>query len=402
MSAGAASLRSPKALPGVRSRWPQFEPDEVAAVVDVLTSGRVNSLHHGEQCRALEAAFAARCSMPYAISMANGSVTLEVALRALGIGKGDEVIVTPRSFMASASCVVSVGAVPVFADVDADTQMITPATATAVLTPRTRAIIPVHLCGWPADMRGFQSLAARHELKLIEDCAQAHGATIDGLDVGGFGDAASFSFCTDKIMSTGGEGGLLLLRDPDVHGRAWSLKDHGKRLEPLQPPGAAFRWLHDSFGTNLRMTEMQAAIGLAQLRKLDGWLARRRANAAALDEALAQVRALRRPWPPVGVGHAWYRYTAFVRPECLREGESRDSILARAQAEGLPCFSGSCPEIYRERAFVDMGLQPPAALPAARQLGETSLVLAVDHTLTPDEVAATGTELARLIEAATR
>jgi dTDP-4-amino-4,6-dideoxygalactose transaminase len=402
MSTVADRLRPDGVAAGARSRWPRFEADEVAAVVEVLTSGRVNSLHHGAQCRAFEAAFAARCGMPHAIAMANGTVTLEVALKALGIGPGDEVVVTPRSFMASASAVVAVGATPVFADIDPDTQAITPDSVAAVLSARTRAVMPVHLCGWPADMPGFEALAARHGLKLIEDCAQAHGAAIDGREVGGFGDAASFSFCTDKIMSTGGEGGLLLLRDAEVHARAWSLKDHGKRLEPPQPPGAAFRWLHDSFGSNLRLTEMQAAIGVMQLAKLDGWLAARAANAAALDAELAGAPALRRPWPGAGIRHAWYRYTAFVRPDRLRDGESRDSILARAHAEGLPCFSGSCPEIYREQAFVAAGLVPPAPLPVARALGETSLVLAVDPTLTPDEVAATGAALARIVNAVSR
>lgn len=398
----ADAVSAPAAPTTARARWPRYEADEIAAVVDVLQSGRVNALHHGTRCSAFEAAFAARCAMPFAIAMANGTVTLEVALRALGLGPGDEVVVTPRSFVASASCVKAVGATPVFADVDPVSQLITPASVAAVLTPRTRAIIPVHLGGWPADMPGFMALASAHGLKLIEDCAQAHGATLDGREVGGFGDAASFSFCTDKIISTGGEGGMLLLRDADVHARAWAAKDHGKRFEPPQPPGPAFRWLHDSFGSNLRLTELQAAIGLCQLAKLDGWLQARRANAAALDRVFGEVAALRVPRPGPGIGHAWYRYALFVRPTHLRNGCTRDSILARAQAEGLACFSGPCPEIYREQAFVRAGLSPPARLPVARMLGETSLVLAVDHSLQVDEVTATGRALARIVADASR
>lgn len=381
--------------PFARSRWPIYEDDEVGAVVKVLRSGRVNSLAHGDMCRAFEAACAERFGGRHGLAMTNGTATLEVALEALGIGPGDEVIVSPRSFMASASSIVRVGARPVFADIDADSQAISVAGIEAVLSDRTKAIMPVHLAGWPADMPAIMHLAARHGLKVVEDCAQAHGASIAGQPVGSFGDAASFSFCTDKILSTGGEGGMLLVRDPQVHARAWSLKDHGKRLEPPQPAGTAFRWLHDSFGTNMRMTEMQAAIGLRQLAKLDGWLAARRANAAAACQELQDLPALRIPMPGRGVVHAWYRFTAFVRPEKLRDGESRDTILGAAQAIGLPVFSGSCPELYREKAFQRFGGHE--RLPVAQRLGETSLVLQVDHTLSPADLRRTAGRLADII-----
>ena len=387
--------RRPDVAGFARSGWPVHDPDEVDVVAAVLRSGRVNSLQHGDNCRAFEQACAARFGGAHAIAMANGTVTLEVAMEALGIGPGDEVVVSPRSFMASASTVVRVGARPLFADVDPDSQLITAATIERVLTPRTRAIMPVHLAGWPADMPAILALARARGLLVIEDCAQAHGATIGGQPVGSFGDAASFSFCTDKILSTGGEGGMLLVKDPAVHAKAWSLKDHGKRLGPPQPPGIAFRWLHDGFGTNLRLTEMQAAIGLRQMTKLDRWLAARRANAEAAAAELRAVPAIRLPWPGLGIGHAWYRLTAFVRPDRLKPGESRDTILARAQAEGLPCFSGSCPEIYRERAFERLG--PFERLPVARELGETSLVLQVDPTLTPADLRRTAHRLAEIV-----
>lgn len=384
----------------VVSRWPRHEEDEIAAVVDVLRSGRVNALQHGERVRAFEQAFARRCAMPHAIAMANGTVTLEIALRALGIGAGDEVIVTPRSFVASAASVVAVGARPVFADVDPMTQGLTVETVRDVLSARTRAIMPVHLGGWPSDVERLAAFAGAHGLKLIEDCAQAHGASLNGRPVGSFGDAASFSFCTDKIMSTGGEGGMLVLRDADVHARAWSLKDHGKRLEPKQPPGIAFRWIHDGFGTNARMTEMQAAIGLVQLGKLDGWLAARQANAMALAAALQDLAALRVPLPGPEVGHAWYKFGAFVRPQMLKPGATRNSLLAAARLEELPCASGTCPEIYRERSFVDAGLAPTRRFPVARLLGATSIMLPIDHTLGVDEVSDVGRRLAAIVRAA--
>ncbi len=384
-----------------RSRWPVYAEDEIAAATEVLRSGRVNALHHGDQCRAFEAAYARACNMPYALAMANGTATLEVALRALGIGPGDEVIVTPRSFVASASCVVAVGATPVFADVDPVTQNLDPASVATVIGPRTRAILVVHLAGWPCAMEALGILADDNHLAIIEDCAQAHGATIDGRPVGSFGDAASFSFCTDKIMSTGGEGGMLLLRDPDVHARAWSLKDHGKRYGRALPPGPSFRWLHDSFGSNLRMTEFQAAIGCRQLQKLPSWTEARRRNAATLDDHLDGLSALRLTVPTAEIGHAYYKYYAFIRPRHLRSGWDRDRIVAAAMEAGLPCQSGICPEIYREAAFVKAGIGPEAPLPVAQELGTTSLMLPVDQTLSPADMALIAERLAAIIAAAT-
>jgi dTDP-4-amino-4,6-dideoxygalactose transaminase len=386
----------------IASRWPAHEEDEIEAVAAVLRSGRVNALQHGEHCRSFERAFAEFCGAPYAVAIANGTLALELALRALGIGPGDEVVVTPRSFMASAGCVVVCGATPVFADVDPESQNLTCESIAAALGPRTRAVIAVHLAGWPCAVEEIATLCRARGLFLIEDCAQAHGATWRGRPVGGFGDAAAFSFCTDKIMSTGGEGGLLLLRDEEAWDRAWSYKDHGKSRAKLQAPAAmGFRWLHDSFGSNWRFTEMQAAIGLRQLAKLPCWLARRRDNAARLNEALARLPGLRLTPPPAEVGHAYYKYYAFVRAERLRRGWDRDRVLAEVAALGVPCFSGSCPEIYRERAFAAAGLGPPAPLPVARQLGETSLMFLVDHTLDGADMLAIGEAVARVMARAT-
>lgn len=367
----------------IESKWPQYSEDEIAAVADVLRSGRVNALQHGEKCRAFERAFADMCDMPFAISLANGTLALELALRAMGIGAGDEVVVTPRSFIASASCVVSAGATPVFADVDPESQNLTAAGIEAAMTSRTRAVIVVHLAGWPCEMDDIMTLARRRGILVIEDCAQAHGATYRGRPVGSFGDAAAFSFCTDKIISTGGEGGMLLLRDRDVWARAWSYKDHGKNPARLAMPasGNGFRWLHDSIGTNWRMTEMQAAIGLRQFACLGQWLSERRRNAAILNELLADQPVLRRTLPPAHIGHAYYKYYAFVSPDRLTKGWNRDRIVGELGAAGVPCFSGSCPEIYREQAFAGLGLGLAQSLPSANLLGETSIMLPVDQTL---------------------
>lgn len=372
----------------VRSLWPTYADDEIAEVTEILRSGRVNALHHGDRCRAFEEAFAARCAQPHGIALANGTLALELALRALGVGPGDEVIVPARSFIASASCVATVGATPIFADVDPESQTLNAATIAAAFTPRTRAVIVVHIAGWPAPMDEIMTLTDALGLSVVEDCAQAHGATWNGRPVGSFGRAAAFSFCTDKIMSTGGEGGMLVLRDDKTWESAWAFKDHGKA--PPQGTGTLnngqFRWLHQSLGSNYRMTEMQAGIGLLQLAKLDGWIAARNRNATILNRHLAALPAIRTVLPPPSILNAYYKYYAFIRPDQLGPGWTRDRILAALIAAGVPAGAGICPEIYREQAFVGTLSAPLAPLPVSKLLGETSLMLPCDQTLDAADV----------------
>ena len=375
--------QNPKSFP----TWPYFGDDEIKAVEKVLRSGDVNQWT-GSEVKAFEKEYAEFVGVKYAVALANGSVALELALETLGIGVGDEVIVTCYTFIASAGAVVMRGAVPVMADIDPDTLNISADTVRAVISPRTRAIIAVHLAGMSCDMDPLLDLAGEYDLKVIEDCAQAHGATYKGRPVGSFGDVAAFSFCQDKIMTTGGEGGMLTTNDKAIWEKAWAYKDHGKSYDSVyhkkHPPG--FRWLHDSFGTNWRMTEMQAAIGRVQLRKLPEWTAIRRRNAAMLTECFAKIPALRVLEVPEEFGHAYYKYYVFVRPEKLREGWDRDRIMNAIVAEGIPCFSGSCSEIYLEKAFIKAGIGPGKRLPAARESGETSLMFWVHPTLGADEM----------------
>lgn len=362
--------------------WPHYDEDEVEAVAAVLRSGKVN-YWTGEQCRLFEREYAEYVGCSHAVSLANGTVALELALHALGIGPGDEVITTSRTFIASASCAVARGATPVFADVDADSQNITLENIRRVATPKTRAIIAVHLAGWPCDMDSIMAFAGDRGIKVIEDCAQAHGATYRGKPVGSWGHAAAFSFCQDKIISTGGEGGMLMTNDEPVWKKAWAYKDHGKSYDAVynQQHPSGFRWLHESFGSNWRMTEMQAAIGRIQLRKLPGWVARRRKNAAILTEAFARIPGLRVTRPPEEVGHAYYRYYVFVEPEALRTGWDRDRIMQAVNDEGVSCSSGSCSEIYLEKAFEGTKSRPSTRLDVARKLGDTSLTFLVHPTL---------------------
>ncbi|MBO9462274.1 DegT/DnrJ/EryC1/StrS aminotransferase family protein [Labrenzia sp. R5_0] len=362
--------------------WPVYTDEEIDAVTGVLRSGKVNAWT-GPDVFAFEAEYCDYTGAAHAIAMANGSVTLDTALRILDIQPGDEVIVTPRSFVASASCVLLAGGIPVFADIDPDSQNITPETIAPLITSRTVGILPVHLAGWPCDMDGILALARAHNIWVIEDCAQAHGAMIGERHVGTLGVFGSYSFCQDKIISTGGEGGMLLTDNPDLWSRAWSFKDHGKGyatvFEKDHLPG--FRWLHDSGpGTNLRMAGPSAAIGRIQLSRLAETRAHRTRNALTLAEILSGSSALRVPVPPQSVTHAYYRFYAFVRPDAMADSWSRDRILAEIAEAGLPAFSGSCSEIYKEAMFRDRGLGPDKPLPVARQLGETSLAFLVDTT----------------------
>ncbi len=385
------------------SPWPAYAPEEIEAVSRVLASGRV-SYWTGQECRQFEREFAAWCGTPYAVALANGTLALDAALRALGIGAGDEVVVTPRSFMASASCVVNAGARPVFADVDLDSGNLTADTVLAVLTPATKAVICVHLAGWPCEMDGLLALCRERGLKLIEDCAQAHGARHRGRHVGSMGDIGAWSFCQDKIITTGGEGGLVTTHDAALWQTMWSLKDHGKSwaavYERQHPPG--YRWLHESFGTNWRMLEMQAAIGRLQLQRLVAWTARRRAIAERIAAECRHFDALRVPQVPPHQEHAHYRQYAYVRPAQLKPGWSRDRIVQEVVAQRVPLYQGSCSEIYLEKAFEGTGLRPAERLPRARELGETSLMFLVHPTLTDDEVARTCAAVAQVMGEASR
>lgn len=368
-------------------RWPHFAVDEIDAVQRVLRSGRVN-YWTGTEGREFEKEYAAFTGSKHGIALANGTVSLELALAALEIGAGDEVITTPRTFIASASCAVARGAIPVFADVDRESQNITAATIELALSPRTKAIVLVHLAGWPCEMDAILELARRRNIAVIEDCAQAHGATYRNRPVGGFGVFGSFSFCQDKILTTGGEGGLLVTNDDALWSRAWSYKYHGKSYAAVTAsnPAPGFRWLHESFGTNWRMTEMQAAIGRLQLGKLPHWTERRRANAARLTAALGDIDALRVPRPAGHIGHSFYKYYVFLDASRLKTGWSRDRVLAEISKYGVPCFTGSCSEVYLERAFDNSSSRPAERLPVARELGETSLMFLVHPTLTSDHV----------------
>ena len=370
--------------------WPSFTQAEADAVSKVLLSNKVN-YWTGQECREFEKEFAQFAGTKYAVAVANGTVSLDVALKALGVGAGDDVIVTSRTFLASASSIVTAGANPIFADVELDSQNISRRTIEAVITPNTKAIICVHLAGWMCDMDPIMQLAEEKGIFVIEDCAQAHGAMYKGKSAGSIGHIGAWSFCQDKIMTTGGEGGMVTTNDENLWKKMWSYKDHGKNFDTVynkqHPPG--FRWLHDHFGTNWRMMEMQAVIGRLQLKQMPTWTAQRNANMARIFAAFEHSPYFTVSQPSSEYVHAAYKCYVQVNVDRLPEGWSRDRIMAEINAQAVPCLSGSCSEVYLEHAFDGTPWRPSQRLAHAKQLGESSLMFLVHPTLSEESIVKT-------------
>jgi dTDP-4-amino-4,6-dideoxygalactose transaminase len=385
------------------SPWPSYTPEEADAVSQVLLSNRVN-YWTGELCRQFEKDFAQWSDSQYAIALANGTLALELALKVLNIGPGDEVIVTPRTFIASISCVVTLGATPVFADIDGYSQNISANTISDKITAKTKAVICVHLAGYPCDMDPIMALAKQHRFYVIEDCAQAHGARYKGRSVGSIGHIGAWSFCQDKIITTGGEGGMLTTNDHQLWDKMWSYKDHGKTWQAIyerqHPPG--FRWVHDRFGSNYRMTEMQAAIGLIQLKRMKDWTSTRQKHAQAIWQAAAQLPAVQLPESNEQVENACYKCYLFIRPEKLKPDWNRNRIIEAINTAGVPCYSGSCGEVYLEKAFDNTPWRPKTRLAQAQLLAETSLMFLVHPTLTQAEIEKTISVMTTIIKEASQ
>ena len=368
-------------------KWPYYEKKQIEAVKNILNSGKVNRWT-GEESIKFEEEFSNYHNSKYGVALANGSVSLTAAYSAIGIKDGDEIITTPRTFIATSSSAVMLGAKPIFADVDLDSGNISARTIEPLITKKTKVIAVVHLAGWPADMERICKLAKEYNLKIIEDCSQAHGAKINNQPVGSFGDIATWSFCQDKIISTAGEGGMITTNNEDYFNLIWSLKDHGKKLEALSKTGnnSGFRWLHESFGTNYRLTELQCAIGRMQLKILPKWIQIRERNAMILFQTLKEIKGLRIPLPDKSLTHAWYKFYAYINPNFLSTGWDREKIISAINKEGYPAFSGSCSEIYLEKCFINKGIKPNFELSNAKELGETSLMFLVHPTIQQNQM----------------
>jgi dTDP-4-amino-4,6-dideoxygalactose transaminase len=394
-------LSSPRSASPVFPPWPSYTQEEIHRVAAVLSSNKVN-YWTGQEGRLFEKEFAAAVGCRFGVALSNGSVALELALRSLGIGPGDEVIVPARSFIASASCVILCGATPVFADIDRNSQNLTSRSIEKAMSRRTKAIICVHLAGWPCEMDKILALADTRGIKVIEDCAQAHGSKYKQRSVGSWGHVAAWSFCQDKIMTTGGEGGFLTTNSEMIWQIAWSYKDHGKSWHILenQKAGHGFQWVHESVGTNFRMTEIQAAIGRIQIGRLPDWVKRRRQNAQVLNDRFRAVEGLRTTEPPPECYHSYYKYYVFIKDEVLSKDWNRDRIIRHLQRDGIPVITGICPEIYAEKAFMKSESHPPTPLPTAKDLGETSLMLPVHPTMKADHMHKIADSVVRVVSKA--
>jgi len=383
--------------------WPNYSQEEANAIQAVLLSNKTN-YWTGEECREFEREFAEFFDSKYAVALGNGTLALDVAFKALNIGYGDEVIVTSRTFIASVSCIVNAGAVPVFADVNLSSQNITLESIIPIITDKTKAIVCVHLAGWPCEMDLIMHLAKERNLFVIEDCAQAHGAKFKGKSVGSIGHIGCWSFCHDKIMTTGGEGGMVTTNDKSLWLKMWSFKDHGKSYEAVyeRKHSAGFKWLHESFGSNYRMTEMQAVIGRIQLNRMNDWHARRLNNAYNIWNVAKGCKGLRVSELPDYIEHAAYKCYVFVKPSQLKKGWNRDRIIEEINILGVPCFSGTCSEVYLEKAFDATDIRPAERLPIAKELSETSLMFLVHPTLTDDEIKQTCDVIVSVMELAAR
>ncbi|OUV40638.1 MAG: aminotransferase [Rhodobacteraceae bacterium TMED111] len=392
------------------SSWPSFSVSEIKSVKKVLQSNKVN-YWTGNECRKFEKEFAKFFNSEYAVSLSNGTVAIDLALKAIDIQKGDEIIVTSRTFIASASCIVNAGGIPVFADVCPNSQNFRSSNILKLITKKTKAIVCVHLAGWPCEMDNIMKIAKKNKLFVIEDCAQAHGAKYKGKSVGSIGHIGCWSFCQDKIMTTGGEGGMVTTNSKNLWKKMWAYKDHGKSYDKVynKKHQDGFRWLHDSFGSNGRMTEIQAAIGRAQLKKMNEWTKKRNHNQSVIWNNCSKLDLLRVPkfneksWKFFHKGnvHAAYKCYVFVNKDKLKKGWSRDKIVQEITKLGVPCFSGSCSEVYLEKAFVKSKLRPKKRLKTAKNLGESSLCFLIHPTVTKKEINLTCQAINLVAKAAT-
>lgn len=374
-----------------KTTWPAYTEEEIEAVVRVMRSGKLNQWT-GEEVLLFQSEFAQWLGVRHAVALANGTVALELALRALGIGPGDEVIVTSRTFYASASCVASLGATVVFCDVDRCSGNMSAKTVLPLITSKTRAIVAVHIGGLACEMEQIQAIAKAHHLHLIEDCAQAHGATYNGQRIGTFGDIACWSFCNEKIMTTLGEGGMLSTNSSELFNFVNSYKDHGKNFEKLKEKGPAFgyKYVHDTLGTNLRMTEVQAAVGRVQLKSLEGFVRQRNLNAQLLSTYLEGFGFLREPKhsakTPKNSINSYYRYYLLLDDDYVKRVRSRDEVGQLVNKMGGTCFAGSCSELYLEGAFHGVSIYPQVRFSNASKYAQDSLAFLVHPNLTEEEL----------------
>ena len=366
-----------------------YDNQQINKVIDILRENKTN-YWTGNECKNFEKEFSNYHGTKYSVTVFNGSVALEIALKALNLKKTDKVIVTPRSFIISASCVLNLGLKPIFADVD-DNGNLSIEGIKKVYNKNVKAIILVHLNGLSCDMDPILKFVKKNKIYLIEDCSQAHGAVYKKKKVGSFGDISTWSFCQDKIISTGGEGGMISTNNKKLWLKCWSLKDHGKNYQSVfhKKYKTGFRWLHDNLGSNYRMTEMQAAIGRAQLKSLDNQIKKRnfianlylnelknfyqndiikkidfKCETCPLKSSIKKCDKCR---------HSFYRLNLFVNKNKVNQIK----LIEEFNKNMIECGVGSCPEIYKEKIFKKIKFYSKIKLANAKLLGNSSIMFPI-------------------------
>ena len=363
-----------------KKNWPNFSQDLITKLGGVISSGKINYTTgpYGER---FEKKFSKFIGNKYAIAVCNGTAALEVAIKSLKLPKKSEIIVPARSFFASASCIVNTGHIPVFVDVDLLTQNISLSDIKKKISKRTKVIICVHLAGLPCEMYAIKNFARKNNLKIIEDCSQAHGASINNKEVGSFSDVSTWSFCNDKIISTLGEGGIISTNNKKIYKFCKKYINHGTTLKKIQNQ-EKFIYNKDLFGTNLRLTEIQSFAGLEQLKCLKQTQKKRQKIAKDYLKLISKYKKyFFSYYPPKQIRSAWYRFYFFIKPNVRNHKKIRLDIIRDLIIRNLRCFSGSCPEIYLEKSFKKLKNFKIKRLKNCKILGETSLALDVNHTL---------------------
>jgi dTDP-4-amino-4,6-dideoxygalactose transaminase len=358
--------------------WPQINDNMINEVGKVLKSGKLNQWNN-DSVNKFETKFSDYIGCKYSVAVSNGTVALELCIKTLDLKNGDEIIVTPRTFIASALCCAINNVNPVFLDVDINSQNITLDNIKKTITKKTKAIILVHLAGWPCELDEICKFCKENNIFVIEDCAQSHGAKYNNISVGNWGDINAWSFCHDKIITTGGEGGMVTTNNNKLFKKAWSIKDHGKDYDSVfnkQHP-FGFRWLHKNIGTNWRMMPIQAVIGIEALELLDKWVEHRRKIANIYNNNLKHTKGVRLTIPPKNVYHSYYKYYFFINKNEFKI--SRNEIIKEINKNSIIATVGSCGEIYKESSLNKF--KPSTDLKNTKELFESGIMLLCDPTI---------------------
>tara|TARA_B100000795_G_scaffold263833_1_gene243518 strand:+ start:742 stop:1899 length:1158 start_codon:yes stop_codon:yes gene_type:complete len=363
-----------------KKSWPNFNKNLISKVSKILSSGEIN-YSNGPYGEKFEKEFSKFVGNGYSVAICNGTAALEVAIKSLRLPKNSEIIVTARSFFSSAACIVNTGHIPIFADVNLLTQNISLDDIKKKISKRTKAIICVHLAGLPCNIYDIKKLANKNKIKIIEDCSQAHGASINNKQVGSFGDVSTWSFCNDKIISTLGEGGMISTNKKKIYDFCKVYINHGSTLQNKKS-SEKFLYNKDYFGTNLRITEIQSVAGLEQLKNLRKIQTKREKMSKSYFHIISKYQNyIYSHFPSTNIKCAWYRFYFFLKTDVKNYQKIRFKIIADLKKDNVKCFTGSCPEIYLEKSFKKLGNFKVTRLKNCKTLGETSVALDINHTL---------------------